>query len=66
MENSKPLIFLSAADERVAALTSKIANVTMPLKDIIDLLDRVSSRTFKARAGGRQALEAERATTKNE
>jgi hypothetical protein len=27
------------------------------LRDVIDLLDRVSSRTFKARAKGRQALE---------
>ena len=27
------------------------------LKDVIDLLDRVSSRTFKARAKGRQAME---------
>jgi G3E family GTPase len=33
------------------------------LKDIIDLLDRVSSRTFKARARGQKALEAARATT---
>jgi G3E family GTPase len=31
------------------------------LKDIIDLLDRVSSRTFKARAKGRQAQEAAKA-----
>ena len=31
------------------------------LRDIIDLLDRVSSRTFKARARGRQAMEAARA-----
>jgi G3E family GTPase len=36
------------------------------LKDIIDLLDRVSSRTFKARARGRKALEAARATTQTE
>ena len=27
------------------------------LKDVIDLLDRVSSRTFKARARGRQAMQ---------
>jgi hypothetical protein len=27
------------------------------LKDVIDLLDRVSSRTFKARAKGRKAME---------
>jgi G3E family GTPase len=36
------------------------------LKDIIDLLDRVSSRTFKARARGRKALEAARTTTQTE
>ena len=36
------------------------------LKDIIDLLDRVSSRTFKARARGRKAHEAARATTQTE
>ena len=36
------------------------------LKDIIDLLDRVSSRTFKARAKGRQAQEAARATAQTE
>jgi G3E family GTPase len=36
------------------------------LKDIIDLLDRVSSRTFKARARARKALEAARATTQTE
>lgn len=36
------------------------------LKDIIDLLDRVSSRTFRARARGREALEAARATTQTE
>ena len=28
------------------------------LKDVIDLLDRVSSRTFKARAKGRRAIDA--------
>ena len=33
------------------------------LKDIIDVLDRVSSRTSKARARGRQALEAAKAAT---
>lgn len=33
------------------------------LKDIIDLLDRVSARTFKARARGRMAQEAARAAT---
>jgi G3E family GTPase len=36
------------------------------LKDIIDLLDRVSSRTFKARARGREAHEAARAKTQTE
>jgi G3E family GTPase len=36
------------------------------LKDIIDLLDRVSSRTFKARARGRKAAEAARATIQTE
>jgi G3E family GTPase len=36
------------------------------LKDIIDLLDRVSTRTFKARARGREALEAARMTRKTE
>jgi hypothetical protein len=36
------------------------------LKDIIDLLDRVSSRTFRARARGRKAAEAARATLQTE
>jgi G3E family GTPase len=36
------------------------------LKDVVDLLDRVSSRTFKARARGRKALEAARTTTQTE
>jgi G3E family GTPase len=36
------------------------------LSDIIDLLDRVSSRTFKARARGRKAAEAARATIQTE
>ena len=36
------------------------------LNDIIDLLDRVSSRTFKARARGREAREAARAATQTE
>ena len=36
------------------------------LKDIIDLLDRVSLRTFNARAHGRKAREAARAATKTE
>ncbi|HXT06696.1 MAG TPA: GTP-binding protein [Roseiarcus sp.] len=34
------------------------------LKDVIDLLDRVSSRTFKARAKGRQAMEASKPTAR--
>ena len=34
------------------------------LKDVIDLLDRVSSRTFKARAKGRQAIEAAKSTAR--
>jgi G3E family GTPase len=36
------------------------------LKDIVDVLDRVSSRTFKARARGRQALEAARTIIETE
>jgi G3E family GTPase len=36
------------------------------LKDIIDLLDRVSFRTFKARAHGERAREAARAAIKTE
>jgi G3E family GTPase len=36
------------------------------LKDIIDLLDRISSRTFKARARGRKVAEAERAKIQTE
>ena len=36
------------------------------LKDIIDLLDRVSMRTFKARALGRKAREAAKAATRTE
>jgi G3E family GTPase len=34
------------------------------LKDVIDLLDRVSARTFKARERGRRAREAEQGTTR--
>jgi G3E family GTPase len=34
------------------------------LKDVIDLLDRVSVRTFKARAKGRQAMEASKPTAR--
>jgi G3E family GTPase len=36
------------------------------LKDIIDLLDRVSSRTFKARAKGRQAHEVAKANAQTQ
>ena len=36
------------------------------LRDIIDLLDRVSARTFKARARGRKAHEIARSTTQTE
>jgi G3E family GTPase len=36
------------------------------LQEIIDLLDRVSSRTFKARARGRKARDAARAATQTE
>ena len=36
------------------------------LKDVIELLDRVSSRTFRARARGQQAMEAARAATQTE
>jgi G3E family GTPase len=46
---------------RVVFITQGIAREN--LRDIIDLLDRVSSRTFKARARGQQAQEAARATT---
>ncbi len=34
------------------------------LKDVIDLLDRVSSRTFKARAKGREAMEPSNAAAR--
>jgi G3E family GTPase len=40
---------------RVVFITQGIPRAN--LKDVIDLLDRVSSRTFKAREKGRQALE---------
>src|ERR1700722_10500589 len=40
---------------RVVFITQGIPRAN--LRDVIDLLDRVSSRTFKARAKGRQALE---------
>jgi G3E family GTPase len=48
------------ADQRtqVVFITQGIPRAN--LKDVIDLLDRVSSRTFKARAKGRQATEQAR------
>jgi G3E family GTPase len=49
---------------RVVFITQGIARES--LRDIIDLLDRVSSRTFNARARGRQAQEAARATTQTQ
>jgi G3E family GTPase len=54
------------ADERtrVVFITQGIQRES--LKDIIDLLDRVSSRTFKARAKGRQAQEAAKATARTQ
>jgi len=54
------------ADERtrVVFITQGIERES--LKDIIDLLDRVSSRTFKARAKGRQAQKAARATARTQ
>ena len=47
---------------RVVFITQGIQRES--LKDVIDLLDRVSSRTFKARARGRQAQEAARAAVR--
>jgi len=49
---------------RIVFITQGIPRAN--LKDIIDLLDRVSSRTFKARARGRKALEVVRTTTQTE
>jgi G3E family GTPase len=49
---------------RVVFITQGIQRES--LKDIIDLLDRVSSRTFKAREKGRQAQEAAKATAQTE
>jgi G3E family GTPase len=49
---------------RVVFITQGIQRES--LKDIIDLLDRVSSRTFKARAKGRQAQEAAKATAQTQ
>ena len=49
---------------RIVFITQGIPRAS--LKDIVDLLDRVSSRTFKARARGRKALEVARTTTQTE
>lgn len=49
---------------RVVFITQGIQRES--LKEIIDLLDRVSSRTFKARAKGRQAQEAAKATAQTQ
>ena len=49
---------------RVVFITQGIARES--LRDIIDLLDRVSSRTFKARARGQRAQEAAKATTQTQ
>jgi G3E family GTPase len=47
---------------RVVFITQGIPRAN--LRDVIDLLDRVSSRTFKARAKGRQASELSKATAR--
>jgi G3E family GTPase len=49
---------------RIVFITQGIAKDS--LKEVIDLLDRVSTRTFRARARGRQAMEASRAATQTE
>ena len=49
---------------RIVFITQGIPRAS--LKDIVDLLDRVSSRTFKARARGRKALEDARTATQTE
>jgi len=49
---------------RVVFITQGIERES--LKDIIDLLDRVSSRTFKARAKGREAREAAKAAARTQ
>jgi G3E family GTPase len=46
---------------RIVFITQGIARDD--LKDVIDLLDRVSARTFKARARGRQAFEETKSAT---
>jgi len=49
---------------RIVFITQGIPRAS--LKEIIDLLDRVSSQTFKARARGRKALEAAKTTPQTE
>jgi G3E family GTPase len=49
---------------RIVFITQGIARDS--LKDVIDLLDRVSSQTFRARARGRQAMEAARTAVQTE
>ena len=49
---------------RIVFITQGITRES--LKDVVDVLDRVSLRTFKARARGRKALEAARTTTQTE
>ena len=49
---------------RIVFITQGIPRAS--LKDIVDLLDRVSFRTFAARARGRKALKAARAATRTE
>jgi G3E family GTPase len=48
---------------RVVFITQGIPRAN--LKDVIDLLDRVSSRTFKARARGRQAMQDLKSTARD-
>jgi G3E family GTPase len=48
---------------RVVFITQGIPRAN--LKDVIDLLDRVSSRTFKARARGRQAMQDPKSTARD-
>jgi G3E family GTPase len=49
---------------QIVFITQGIPRVN--LKDVIDLLDRVSSRTFKARAKGRQAMEQSNSATRQQ
>jgi G3E family GTPase len=48
---------------RIVLITQGIPRTN--LKDVIDLLDRVSSRTFKARVRGRQAAEQSQSASKS-